>query len=202
MLRAVVKPLSSVVPKGSETTAAVVAPRLSLGDPCAGGASKRLLAGDSRRLSRARRPGPGAPQAPRGARAALEAAASLVIPHCRYSCSNADAGPGVGVGHRPSTPLLSGMRELAQLPETLQSRPGHETAAPSLGRSSLTLPISRARRARQCVVISSRQSRQRRESCYAFSSAPSGAMPVVAYRHNAISSLRATATIPIRRDRR
>src|SRR5436190_5119977 len=41
------------------------------------------------------------------------------------------------------------------------------------------------------------------ERCYAagFRTAPVGTTPVVAYRHSAISSLRASATIPIRRAR-
>jgi hypothetical protein len=107
------------------------------------------------------------------------------------------AGPG-GAGHRPRTRLLSEHAHTHAAPGDDTSRPGHVGAAPSFRRSSRTLPNSCTPRA--CAARPSRP--VRRPPYMALRTAPVGGMPVRAYCQNAMSSLRATAIIPMRRARR
>jgi hypothetical protein len=83
---------------------------------------------------------------------------------------------------------------VARPPETVPSRSGHERCGTfSVAVASTTL--------RNSYTQHAGDGRGRR--AYApFRSAPAGRSPVVTYRHRAITNLRATATIPIRRARR
>ena len=73
------------------------------------------------------------------------------------------------------------------------SIPNTWAAVPSSWRSAVGRPFpNRTRRARET---------RRREPYAIFTIAPVGTTPCVTYRQSAITSLRATATIPIRRAR-
>lgn len=85
-----------------------------------------------------------------------------------------------------------GARGFARPPETVQSRPGHGCCG--------TVSVAVARR--DPTQLRTRSARETRRGDYATCIiAPVGTTPVVAYRQSAITNLRATATIPMRRAR-
>jgi hypothetical protein len=89
--------------------------------------------------------------------------------------------------------LLSGHARLARPPETMQSRVGHVSGG--------TFSVSVSRGPTRNEPYAPRACDAQRERYATFRIAPVGTTPVVAYRHNAITNLRASATIPIRRVR-
>ena len=81
------------------------------------------------------------------------------------------------------------------IPDTL-------AAVPSSWRSRRPRPFTnRTRRAREPRRLAAPPRPLAYETFTTFMIAPVGTTPVVTYRHNAMTSLRATATIPIRRAR-
>ena len=80
-----------------------------------------------------------------------------------------------------------------RLPETVQS----PCRTPGGGTFSVAVAI----RDPSQTVRAARVRRSPRAAYAGFSTAPAGTIPSVTYRHNAMTSLRATATIPIFRAR-
>jgi len=95
----------------------------------------------------------------------------------------------------PGLAFYPSARDLTRLPETVQSR------SRTLALRSL-LRCGRRRRPYEHRTRNSRATRRLERRAYAvFRIAPCGTTPVVTYRHSAITNLRATATMPIRRAR-
>ena len=112
--------------------------------------------------------------------------ASVVHPqaHAPFGCeARVDARPR----------LLSELAPEARPPETFQSRAEQD----GCGTFSVTVALGRTRHkpyAQHACTM--------RSALYAaFNTAPAGSTPAVAYRHRAIKSLRASATMPTRRAR-
>ena len=104
------------------------------------------------------------------------------------------AGPGTTWVNDPVLDFYPSSRACARPPETVQSRSRTRVRRyPLRGGRPLARPFTnRTRRARET---------RRREPYATFTIAPVGTTPCVIYRQSAITNLRATATIPIRRAR-
>ena len=92
------------------------------------------------------------------------------------------------------SPSIRARAQSARPPETVQSQSGHMSGGTSfvaVGRSVPTLQEPYAPRAGDAPT----------GAYAAFTIAPAGTTPAVTYRQSAITSLRATATMPIRRAR-
>jgi hypothetical protein len=102
-------------------------------------------------------------------------------------------GSGDGMSLRLSARLLSGLAVRARGPQRLCSlNPDTSAAVPPSWRSRLRPCTTRTHSARETRTC----------RAYApFNIAPCGTTPAVTYRHRAITSFRATATIPMRRAR-
>ena len=85
-------------------------------------------------------------------------------------------------------------RACARSPETVQSQSGHEGGGTFFVAVAGRPSANRTRRAREMPGVAG-------AAYAAFRIAPAGTTPAVTYRQSAITSLRATATIPIRRAR-
>ena len=84
-------------------------------------------------------------------------------------------------------------RATARPPETSQSQAEHTAAVPSSCRSSSANPPQNRTRSTRAIRRSRRYT--------AFSTAPAGSTPCVAYRQSAINNFRASATMPTLRVR-
>ena len=120
--------------------------------------------------------------------------AAVKLPLNASSCSLPHAGRVTTRVNDPVLDFYPSARACARLPETVQSR--SRTCVrryPLRGGRPLARPVAnRTRRARET---------RRREPYATVLIAPVGTTPCVIYRHSAITSLRATATMPIRRAR-
>ena len=103
-------------------------------------------------------------------------------------------GFGCGWIHDPGLVFYPSSRAGAAPRDCAVSIPNTCAAVPSLWRSAVRHDPSRPVRA-------ARVSRVRHEPYATFMIAPVGTMPCVTYRQSAITSLRATATMPTRRAR-
>jgi hypothetical protein len=106
------------------------------------------------------------------------------------------AGPGSARVDDPGLAFYPSARDLARLPETVQSRSRTRGCGPfSVAVRQRRNPTNTGRAAR----VPRGDSRDRADATLRI--APSGTTPVVTYRQRVITNLRATATMPIRRAR-
>jgi hypothetical protein len=135
---------------------------------------------------RAGRPRPGAARA--GGRHSTAMRERTVVPGRHHAGSGCESWVQTQL-----SPSIRARTLLARPPETVQSRSGHVSCGTSfVAVAEATLHKPYAQRA--CDAPTPR--------AYAtFRIAPAGTTPLVTYRQSAITSLRATATIPIRRAR-
>ena len=121
--------------------------------------------------------------------------AAVKLPLNKRLTFSPHAGPGTSWVDDPVLVFYPSSRACARPPETVQSQSGHVCGGTLFVAVAVARPFAnRTRRARETPMAI--------DAPYAtFTMAPSGTTPSVTYRQSAMTSLRATATIPIRRAR-